>query len=108
VCAAADIFKLFQLELEKLGLNWLSYSELIGIDTDGEASLIGVENGFVQKVYQILSHVINIQLHCPQKNLSVLSAVKNVKCIDDTDSILKHLYKFYHPSARRINQLRSV
>jgi hypothetical protein len=37
-----------------------------------------------------------------------LSAVKNVKCIDDMDSILIQLYKFYHYSSKRINQLRKV
>jgi hypothetical protein len=78
---------LLQQQLEKLGLNWLPSSQLIGIGTDVEANSIGVENGIVQQVQKNLSHV-----HCPQ---NVLSAVKNAKCTDDTDSILK-LYKFYH------------
>jgi hypothetical protein len=37
-----------------------------------------------------------------------LSAVKNVKCIDDIDSILKQVYKFYQSSPKRMNQLRKV
>jgi hypothetical protein len=62
-CAAADgCFQAVQQELEKLGLNWLPSSQLIGIGTDGAASLIVVENRFVQKVHQNLSHVIN--MHC--------------------------------------------
>jgi hypothetical protein len=76
--AIADgYFQAVQQELEKLGHNWLSSSEPIGIGTNGAASLIGVENEFVQKVHKNLSHVINI--HCIAHRISVLSAVKNVK-----------------------------
>jgi hypothetical protein len=95
-CATADgHFQVVQQELEERGLNWLSSSQCIGIGIDGATSLIGVENGFVQKVRKNLSHVISIHCIARRINLSVLSAVKNVKCIDDIDSILKQLYKFY-------------
>jgi hypothetical protein len=60
-----DIFNLFQQELENLELNWLPCSELTRIGINGAASLIGAENGFVQKVHQNLSH-------CPQNKFKCL------------------------------------
>jgi hypothetical protein len=42
-------------------------------------------------------------------NLSVLSAVKNVKGSDDTDSMLKMLYtKFHQFSPMKMHYLKSV
>jgi hypothetical protein len=52
--------------------------------------------------------VINILCIAHRIDLSVMSAVKNVKCIDDFDSIFKQLYKFYHSSPKRMNQLKKV
>jgi hypothetical protein len=69
-CATADgYFQAVQWELEKLGLNWLSPNQLILIGTDGASSLIGVENGFVQKVHQNLSNGINT--HCIAHKINV-------------------------------------
>lgn len=51
-----DICTLFLRELENLGLSqWLCSIQPVGIDTDGAANMIGVEDGFVQKVRQNLS-----------------------------------------------------
>jgi hypothetical protein len=41
-------------------------------------------------------------------NLSALSAVKNVNCVDDIDSYVKQLYKFDHSSPLIMNQVRKV
>jgi hypothetical protein len=50
-----EIFRLFNRNWKSLGLNWVYSCQLIGMGTDGAASLIGVQNGFVQKVCQNLS-----------------------------------------------------
>ena len=47
--------------------------------------MIGAENGLVQKVCQNLSHVIGIHCVAHRLNLSVLSSVKDGKCIDDLE-----------------------
>ncbi|XP_073524940.1 zinc finger protein 862-like [Phyllobates terribilis] len=96
-------------ELRTLGLvGWLSSSHLIAIGTDGAASMIGTENGLVQKIRQNISHLIGIHCVAHRLNLSVLSSVKQAKLIDDFDSILKKLYKFYQYSPKRMRQLKQV
>jgi hypothetical protein len=108
--ATADGYlKTVEKELEKHELlNWLSFSNLIGIGTDGAASLLGKEHGLIKKVRSNLSHVISVHCVAHRLNLSVLSAVKNGKFIDDTDSTLKKLYKFYQYSPKRLQQLKHV
>ncbi|XP_073537153.1 zinc finger protein 862-like [Phyllobates terribilis] len=96
-------------ELRTLGLvGWLSSSHLIAIGTDGAASMIGTENGLVQKIRQNISHLIGIHCVAHRLNLSVLSSVKQAKLIDDFDSILKKLYQFYQYSPKRMRQLKQV
>ncbi|XP_070587501.1 zinc finger protein 862-like [Erythrolamprus reginae] len=96
-------------ELRTLGLvGWLSSSHLIAIGTDGAASMIGTENGLVQKIRQNISHLIGIHCVAHRLNLSVLSSVKQAKLIDDLDSILKKLYQFYQYSPKRMRQLKQV
>jgi hypothetical protein len=101
--------KAAEKELEKHGLlNWLSSSNLTGISTDDAASLLGTEHGLIKKVRSNLSNVIGVHCVAHRLNLSVLSAVKNGKFIDDTDSTLKKLYKFYRYSPERLRQLKQV
>ncbi|XP_040177111.1 zinc finger protein 862-like [Rana temporaria] len=96
-------------ELKTHGLSdWLFSNKLIGIGTDGAASMIGAEDGLVQKVRRNLSHVIGIHCVAHRLNLSVLSSVKEGKCIDDLDSVLKKLYQFYQQSPKRMRQLKQV
>jgi hypothetical protein len=93
--------KAVEKELEKHGLlDWLSPSNLIGNGTDGAATLLGTEHGLIKKVRSNLSHVIGVRCVAHRLNLSVLSAVKNGKFIDDIDSTLKKLYKFYQYSPK--------
>jgi hypothetical protein len=95
--------KAVEKELEKHGiLDWLSSSNLIGIGNDGAASLLGTEHGLIKKVRSNLSHLIGVHCVAHRLNLSVLSAVKNGRFIDDIDSTLKKLHKFYQNSPKRL------
>jgi hypothetical protein len=65
-------------ELEKHGfLNWLLSSHLIGISTDGAASISGAENGLIQKIRQNISHLTGVHCVAHMLNLSTLSSIKN-------------------------------
>jgi hypothetical protein len=98
--------KTVKKELEKHGLlYWLPSCNLIGIDTDNAASLLRTEHGLLKKVRSNLSHVIGVHCVAHRLNLSVLSAVKNGKFFDDTDSTLKKLHKFYQYSPKGLRQL---
>jgi hypothetical protein len=55
-----------------------------------------------------LSHVIGVHCVAHRLNLSVLSSVKNGKFINDINSTLKKLYKFYQYSPKRLRQLKQV
>jgi hypothetical protein len=57
-------------------LDWLSSSNLIGIGTDGAASLLGTEHGLIKKVRSNLNHVIGVHCVANRLSLSVFSAVK--------------------------------
>jgi hypothetical protein len=88
--------KAAEKEVEKHELlDWLPSSNLIGIGTDGAASLQETEHGLIKKVRSNFNHVIGVQCVAHRLNLSVLSAVKNDKFIDDIDSTMKKLCKFY-------------
>jgi hypothetical protein len=83
-------------------LDLLSSSNLIGIGTDDAASLLETEHGLIKKVRSNLSYVIGVHCVAHRLNLSVLSAVKNGKFVDDIDSTLKKLCKFYEYSPKRL------
>jgi hypothetical protein len=80
----------------------LSSSNLIGTGTDDAVFLLGTEHGLIKNVRSNLSHVIGVHCVAHRLNVSVLSAVKNGKFIDDIDSTLKKLYKFYHEFSKEI------
>jgi hypothetical protein len=66
-------------ELEKSGIFlWLSSSQLIGISTEGVASMIDTEYGLILKTVQNMCHIIGVHCVVQQVNLRVLSSFKKL------------------------------
>lgn len=74
---------------------WLSSCKLIGVGTDCAASVIEAENGLIRNTGQNKNHVIGVRCVAHRANWSVLSSANNRKYIDDHDSVLKALSKYY-------------
>lgn len=97
--------KTLETELMQLGLGeLLTNTKLVGIGTDGAASMIGVRNGLVTQISKKLENLVNVHCVAHQLQLTVLHSVKNVKFIDEIDSILRKLYKFYRHSPKRLTK----
>lgn len=100
-----------QKQLQSLNLSeLLTGGKLIGIGTDGASSMIGEQNGLIAKLSQFegLSRLIGIHCIAHRLNLSVLSSVKEVKYLDQIDSAIVSLCKFYRKSPKRMRELHNV
>lgn len=107
--SAAGYMEALEKELEKLGISeWLSGSKLVGIGTDGAASLLGAQNGLIHNIRQKVRHIVAVHCIAHRLQLSVLSSVKHVDYVDELDSLLKSLYKFYQQSPKRLRELKTV
>jgi hypothetical protein len=66
------------------------------------------ENDLIQKISHNVNHVIGVHYAVHRLNLKVLNSIKNGKYVDDYESVLKRLYKFYQYSPKRMGQLKQV
>lgn len=110
-CTADGYLQALKKQLEILNLSdILSGNRLVGIGTDGASSMVGAQNGLVKKMSQLdgLGHLMGVHCVAHRLNLIVLSSIKNVKYLEEIDSVLVMLCKFYRKSPKRMRELQNV
>ncbi|MEE6467962.1 hypothetical protein FKM82_008120 [Ascaphus truei] len=101
-------FDALQEELLKYGLHWRNGEQLVGLGTDGAASMLGSVNGLAAKVKRDVKHLISVHRVAHKLQLCVLKSVKDATYISKVDDVLIGLFKFYGSSPKRQNELEKV
>lgn len=108
-CSADGYLEAITEEFSRLGLEYLLNSTtLAGLGTDGAATMIGVHKGVTRQLSKRMNHLVTVHCAAHKLQLSVLQSNLDCKIINDIDSTLITLYKFYINSPKRIRELKLV
>ncbi|XP_075441328.1 zinc finger protein 862-like [Ascaphus truei] len=101
-------FDAVQEELVKCGLHWRDTAQVVGLRTDGAASMSGSVNGLTAKMKAEVKHLISVHCAAQKLQLCVLKSVKDAPYISKVDDVLIGLFRFYANSPKRQNELQDV
>ncbi|XP_048745708.1 uncharacterized protein LOC125658477 [Ostrea edulis] len=84
----------------------LSIDNLVAFGSDGCNTMIGSKAGVVTRLKDIKSTLINI--HCHNHSPGCKRQFEDIPLFKDVDDTLTHVFKYYHCSAVRTNNLEKI
>uniref|UniRef100_A0A8C5QKG7 TTF-type domain-containing protein n=1 Tax=Leptobrachium leishanense TaxID=445787 RepID=A0A8C5QKG7_9ANUR len=91
------------LHLDYRGTPWVA-----GLGTDGAASMLGHKSGLAVQMKDICPQIISIHCVAHRLQLAVLDVCKEVPYLQTFDDVVRRVFKYYHGSAKRLQQLKEV
>jgi hypothetical protein len=87
----------------------LSGDNLADIRTDSASSTIGEQDGLLKKLTKLCGLTNLVGIHCTahRLNVTVLSNMQTVQCLDEVDHMLATKYRFYRKSLKTMMKLQN-
>uniref|UniRef100_A0A8C5LZR6 TTF-type domain-containing protein n=1 Tax=Leptobrachium leishanense TaxID=445787 RepID=A0A8C5LZR6_9ANUR len=94
--------------LDSLHLDYRGTPWVAGLGTDGAASMLGHKSGLAVQMKDICPQIISIHCVAHRLQLAVLDVCKEVPYLQTFDDVVRHVFKYCHGSAKRLQQLKEV